>query len=1057
MLAMRIRSTRSLLVCGAAAIGLIAATPAWAQQRTFDVPAQPANKAIPEFARQAGVQIVAPGSALRGKRTAPLKGEHDVRAALRQLLQGTHLRVASDDGVTITLARGEVGNGGSGGSDGALLGGGTVPVGRDGIAEILVVGSRSQNVDIRRSEDDPQPYVVFTSDDVQKSQTSNVEDFLKTRLPMNAVQQTKNQYSSTGTTASNLSSVNLRGLGVNQTLILIDGRRAPRVLDFGQDFTQADINGIPISAIDRIEILPSTAGGIYGGGGIGGVVNIIRKRDYRGLDLRLDYGGTFRGGGERFGIELSGGFSPNHGHTQVSFSFSHSKAQPLQVGDRPLWRRGRELVAENQPVPAPLNGYTPNIQAQGIFDFGAPGCFVDGVLDLTKCFSFPDLVLDDGTQLGAIKTYVPIGYAGLGSDGGAALVANAGGMNLDLTNDSRGSQATLLAQPRLRSANVNVRQEIGSTLEAFADFSISENRARGRLAGNLPGLVVLSADSPGNPFQQNILVSVPIIGLDRPSIGRAVSTSFTGGLIAELGADWAVTAEYGWSQARNRATHTSNPLTQEGLSALNDGSFDLLRDLNRFPIDFGPYLASTPDSFFGPFKNSQTIASLRISGSPLRLPGGKLGLTALVEHRQDLAKDGVSTDTASHAFYPARQQVVDSAYLELRAPLVEPSNNISLISSMEIQASVRHDHYATRVASPGVVIVPTPSDPLPPIEHATTKLSSTNYTLALQWRPVPDVALRASYATGFLPPSISQLVARPNEGPLFTFTDPLRGNEFVGMSAPFDYFTGGNPNLAPERSKSLSAGIILTPSFLPGARLSADYTRIRKTGEISTVAEQDIINNADAYPGRVVRGPNLPGDPAGFAGPIIHLDAGLLNVASSRTEAFDFQGDFEFGTRRFGQFHLYGIATLQTKLRRELLPTSVSFNMVGFRDGPLRWRGNAGLDWTLGRVTARWNIQYYDGYRVAFADPSNRIGTIQMLQLQGASHIPSQSYHDLGLSYQFGDGRKSLLSGLKLSLGIQNAFDKKPPVIADTLYGYSLYGDPRLRRFTVSLRKQFGL
>src|SRR5262249_10456959 len=134
-----------------------------------------------------------------------------------------------------------------------------------GIPEILVEGSRSLNTDIRRSEDSPQPYVVFEREEIQRSQSINLGDFLSARLPMNT---SAAQYSGFVNGASVTSSVNLRGLGTNQTLILVDGRRMPGWSSQSTP-SQADLNGIPLSAIERIEVLPSTAGGIYGGSATG--------------------------------------------------------------------------------------------------------------------------------------------------------------------------------------------------------------------------------------------------------------------------------------------------------------------------------------------------------------------------------------------------------------------------------------------------------------------------------------------------------------------------------------------------------------------------------------------------------------------------------------------------------------------------------------------------------------------------------------------------------------------------------------------------------------------
>src|SRR5690606_9402610 len=162
----------------------------------------------------------------------------------------------------------------------------------------------------RRTEDDIQPYVVIEREQIARSQATDLEGFLKTHLSMNTASRSLEQAS---TDPSNgFGSIDLRGLGSEQTLILVDGRRVPGVALQG-NFFQPYIGGIPLSSIERIEVLPSTAGAIYGGGATGGVVNIIRKRDYTGLDLNVQYGNTFESDVASLAVSANGGFSFGEG------------------------------------------------------------------------------------------------------------------------------------------------------------------------------------------------------------------------------------------------------------------------------------------------------------------------------------------------------------------------------------------------------------------------------------------------------------------------------------------------------------------------------------------------------------------------------------------------------------------------------------------------------------------------------------------------------------------------------------------------------------------------
>ncbi len=127
------------------------------------------------------------------------------------------------------------------------------------------------------------------------------------------------------------------------------------------------------------------------------------------------------------------------------------------------------------------------------------------------------------------------------------------------------------------------------------------------------------------------------------------------------------------------------------------------------------------------------------------------------------------------------------------------------------------------------------------------------------------------------------------------------------------------------------------------------------------------------------------------------------------------------------------------------------------KNGPLEWRGNGGVTWKRGAWTMGWNMQFYDSYQAYNALDS--AGTIlQIVGAQGSRSIPGQMYHDLSVRYVAPDGPvpfMRMLSGAQIQLGIQNVFDTWPPVVASGGIGYSGYGDPRLRRYSLSLTARF--
>lgn len=1016
-----------LASASAAAAMVCMAAPAQAQAQTYqvDIPSQSMGDALRTFGRQTHQQVVFSGGAVRGMRSVAVKGNLTAREALQRLIGGAGLTVETGVGGVFMVkpgAQDRVGNGPA--ADEAASDE------ERGKSEILVIGSRSQNVDIKRTENDPQPYVVIGQEEIRRSQSNNVEELLRKRLPMNTQSQIPSQ--SENAIASTRSQIDLRGLGTSQTLILIDGRRAPRVASQGFQPDQADINGIPLAAIERVEILPSTAGGIYGGGAVGGVINIIRKRDYNGIDLQASYDTPFRGGGELYRIDLVGGLSFNGGSTQISFSASHSKSNPFYASDNDLGLRGRALYDMNDPSHR-VNwaGSTANIRSQ----------------------NGSNLVLDNGTALNSNRTSVPLGYSGLGSDGGAALAANAGHFNIALTDNELGKRQVLLNTPTVSSANINLRQDVSSRVNIFADFTISQNKGESTF-GNA-GVVSLDADSPNNPFQQAITVRYPLVGL--PSVTQSVTSmvmDLTGGFVAKLGGNWSMSAEYQWSRSRQSQTSpqiTFNPAFDlEG--DIISGKLPILTDSNQYPIGFAKYFTITrdvklPGVDLGTSSNIERHATARISGPIMMLGGGPLNFTGLIEQRREAMDPFRFLSGSNLTLYPDRSQSVTSAYAELNAPIVSTRNGMPLLRSLELQGAIRFDRYRTKSAS--TLSVPL-GQPEPEPERFTNKASATSVTAAILWSPIRDLNLRASYATGFLAPSITQLAPFMQNITFLIFQDPKRGGEPLGTHGPFTLISDGNQNLNPEKSKSFSLGVIFTPSFLPGARFSADYVNIKKTSEITQPSDTFILANEANYPDRVIRGPSL-GD--GLPGPITSLDLSRINVQKSKVEAFDFRGDYELSLRQAGSLHLYALASYQPIAEQQALPGIASVNRVGYRDGVLKWRGNAGLDWTWRGLTVGWNAQYYSSYDIRTSD--NPTGTTDVIR-NGRARVPSQIYNDIFLTYELGKLNSRMLRETRISLGIVNILDKKPPVIADfTLYGYSKYGDPRLRRLTMSIRKSF--
>ncbi|MET0272954.1 MAG: TonB-dependent receptor, partial [Phenylobacterium sp.] len=275
------------LACGAAVLALSVASAAFAQQRTFNLPANEAVKAIPEFARQAGLQIVAPADELKGVRTPAIRGQQDARTALKTLLAGTGLVVVADQGSVITLRRA--------GSAGPQASGAQAVAPEPSVVEAVVVtGTNIQGV-----APAGQKLVAIDRREIDRSGYGNAQELLRS-LPQNfGGVATESSFASVGghqgdsVATARQSAINLRGLGAESTLILVDGRR---MVAAGGKGVIADVSTIPLSAVERIEILPDGASALYGSDAVGGVVNFILKRNFEGAETRLRYGGVTSGG-----------------------------------------------------------------------------------------------------------------------------------------------------------------------------------------------------------------------------------------------------------------------------------------------------------------------------------------------------------------------------------------------------------------------------------------------------------------------------------------------------------------------------------------------------------------------------------------------------------------------------------------------------------------------------------------------------------------------------------------------------------------------------------------
>lgn len=1069
-----IKNVVAALACGVCTVAI--AAPAQAQTREYRIPAGSLKSALDAYARQSGRQVIYKVDEVRRARSPGTRGNISAEAALAAILAETGFRARSDSSGALAIVRTSV----AGSSSPAAAGSSPSPSSANSqmteeareaedVPEILVTGRRdwSLNAGIRRSEDDSQPFIVFDQEEIRRSGAVDVETFLRNQLTANASAATGEQ-SLAAQNNVNRSSINLRGLGSRDTLILVDGRRQAGINTGLGTIEQASITGIPLASIERIEVLASSASGIYGLGASGGVINIILRRDYTGGEITATYADTtdLKAANKRLDVTYS--FNLEGGRTNVSFNGSYQHQNPLLNNERDLLRRGRQFAFDNDPNffrdSGPI-GSTPNITSQN----GTP-------LQLKPQFG--------GTNLGSIFTSVPSGYRGVALDGVAPLVANAGLLNLELSDSAAndGGRQPLIFRSDQWSTSVAVRREFTDWLRVYVEGAASRSTSFSPFSRVPNAQLILPASAPNNPFTQAIRVSLPAVGADEVSKSVNENLRFVAGAVVKLPYDWSGALDLSFN--RSRYSGLDRPAGLDGASAtgLTNGQLDILSDVATNPLPY-TFIQSRYGFVRTPAETRIWVGTAKVAGPiPIRLPAGRPTLSLNLEQSNDYsgeAREIVNEFNRSFiTFAPKRSQKISSVYGEIRIPLISSAMSVPLIEEQELQIAARHERYKGRGSGINYdcfrSAVPFPSDDFVtstecpsanrPVEYATSSNSHTDPSVSLKWKVARDVTFRGSYAKGYLPPRLSDLLRVEVPSLLIAARDPQRGGEQIGtplfgVLGSIPGFAGGNPDVKPETSETLTGGVILTPRFVPGFRFSADWTRIKKRdlyysatplllGLFSpnpTSGQAGFEEFLAFFPERFVRGPAS----GGFAvGPITSIDISTVNLVSADVEAVDFNADYARDLWG-GSLQLSGNATLLLTQRVRVLPSlpvidtvgvgSANFTAGGTDNGSLEWKGNASVRWSNERFSVGWAGRYFDGYFVN----ANR----SFAPAQGSAKIPSQFYQDVFGTYTIADG-------FTARAGINNIFNKRGPVVTNTGFR-SPYSDPRLRNFYVSVGKAF--
>jgi len=665
--------------------------------------------------------------------------------------------------------------------------------------------------------------------------------------------------------AAGASGVSLRGLGANNTLVLLNGRRLAvyGLADDGQR-SFVDLNQVPFDAVDRIEVLKDGASAIYGSDAVAGVVNIILRQQFTGITATATGGTTYKGDGDQWQGAITAGIgdlTKDRYNAFITIDGRHQDAIPTTnrrqyVGTNDLTFMGLPDARPGNPFSGygssslvgnvrPVSGPNPNGPA-GDFQ-SLPGCA-------------PSNVDADGFCRWDIKDYLSI-------------------------------------QPKSENINVLAKgtYQINDTTQAYAEFSYFQSKVSTQFTPqafrttwyNTSAQSVISSANiylpvghPDNPFSaSNQFARLYYAGADIGGRNADYEDDTQRYLLGikgtNFGWDWDAGALYIKNDGMIRQRGYIN--YQNLLNALNGlGGFGYYRvGANASLNNPGIYDYISPALNFDT-KSENTQFDLKASRDLMKLEGGQLALALGAEYRREELNNPGETEVFLGNImglgYSSGQasRNVGAVYGELFAPLLK---------NLELTAALRYDHYSDY---------------------------GSNWApkVGVKYNPISQLVLRGTYSTGFRAPGPYESGRSATNG-FTSVVDPVRcpitGSPADCGSGTVGVIAIGNPDLQPEKSKSWTVGLVWEP--LPGLNGTIDYWNIETKQVINGADAQLVVNNPSAFPNALVtRNPAdaIPGVPN--SGTLLAVSTPFLNDFKQETDGVDVSARYRWDIKEYGTF-----------------------------------------------------------------------------------------------------------------------------------------------------------
>ena len=871
---------------------------AHAQTYRFDLPAQPLSDALRAVGRLVGKNVMFDPSLVEGRTAPALRADVSLEEAIGRLLAGTELgfqRVESDTilltpetekgGKPAAQARPSEGNLRLAQADAGEAG---QPSGSDAqgeLDELVVTGSR-----LGRSGDGPSPVTVFDRQRIDRLGVTNVADVLNF-VPQQPF--SSNEFNNFGGSRV----VRLRGLGMGTTLVLIDGRRTGTSALLGTR-NGFDLNAIPLAAVERVEVLSDSASAVYGADAVGGVVNIILKREIERPVIDLYIGGA-RGGAEE---------------RRASASFGHSSGR---------WRSAAILDFYERDA---LLGKERDVYANQDFTrFGS--------LDFRSASGNPGNVRSTtGANLPGLPSSfaaIPIGSTGVGLTP-ADFVPTAGETHLySLT-----SFLSIIPESRRAAVMASSELDLTDRVSAFGKLFYTERDETRRLFPARMSNRLVPATNPFNPFGEDVLVSYLFEGLG-PQRQKSPSDVWGAvlGFKGPLGTwDWEVTGHKTRDKGSDATYNTVDSASLDAALAATDPA-NALNVFQDGPGGSPALLASlvapaTIDRFSADLE--QLSAFTR--GAILQLPAGALEAVIGAEAR----REALSLAATSANLFLDRDRDSRSAFAELKVPLVSAAMSVPLISRMVVSIAGRYDRYS---------------------DFGSTR----NPQLGLEWAPTPSLLLRGSFGESFIAPSLYQLYRGRSEFSGIPIPDPRRngaeepGTIILGGNPDLRPETADSLTAGFVWTPSGLRGVRIAASYWS---IKQDQ-RIQQPFFLSVIANESLFPTRvlraapsadDIAAGQP--GPILSVDSS-------NLNAGKLDTHgidaefSWAVETARGRFDWQLAATRVDQ---YSAATFETS------PVVERVGVADLDGSIPRWRGTMSLGWSVARASVVGTARYVSSY-----------------------------------------------------------------------------------------------